>query len=171
MVFARTKLMLQDNCFDKEPGELELNYVGPNPQKLYKTMFDVAKTVFMVPDSDLQEERFTWGKKETEKFKSRLWVNKDVDKFTHMFVRLDFSGQGTEKTGNATIRIKPVIRTEYPQDTVWQRSIFYELIRTLWHNVFYHQKRADYTEECRHYTFLFQKKMQQAFKKLKEQYG
>ncbi|MBU0898885.1 MAG: hypothetical protein KKB03_03070 [Nanoarchaeota archaeon] len=171
MVFARTKLMMQDNCFEQDPGDVQLNYIGPNPQKLYKIIFDAIKTVFRAADSDIQEEDFTWGKKETEKFKARIYLHKDLDKFTHMLIRFDISGQGTEESGNATIKVKPVMRTEYPQDTVWQRSLFYEFLRTLWHNLFYHQKRVDYTEECRQYVIVFQRRMQQVFKKLNEKYG
>ena len=169
MVFARTKLMLQDNCFEQDPGDVELNYLGPNPHKLYKMIFTIMKSVFRAADSDVQEEKFSWGKKETEKFKTRIYLHKDMDKFTHILIRFDLSGQGTENSGNAKIRVKSVIRTEYPQDTVWQRSLFYEFMRTLWHNLFYHQKRIGYAEECRHYVVVFQKKMLEVFRQLNEQ--
>lgn len=170
MVFARTKLMMQDNCFEQEPGDVTMEYIGPNPQKIYNNIFNIMKSIFRVADSDIQEEKFSWGKKEVEKFKTRIYLQKEMDKFSYLQIRIDLSGQGAENNGNAKVKIKSILRTEYPEDTVWQRSLFYEFLRTLWHNLFYHQSRANYTEECRHYVILFQKRMFQLFKKLQEQY-
>jgi len=169
MVFARAKLVLEDNCFEEEPGGVEMRFVGPNVTNLYKKMYEAIKATFRIPDSDIQETDYNWGKgKETEKFRVRWWVHKDMDLFTYLYVRFDLSGQGNEKTGNATIGIRGLIRTEYPQDTVWQRSLFYEMLRTFWHRVFYHKKREEFAEECRHMTILFQKKMQEFFHELKK---
>jgi hypothetical protein len=172
MVYARTKLLMQDNCYEEEPGEVMMKYVGPNPQKLYEKAWELLKSVYNVPDSSIQEEKYNWGKGEkTEKFKVRWWVHKDKDAFSYIFVRVDVSGEGDEHSGTASIKMKPYMRTEYPQDTVWQRSLFYEMIRTIWHNTFYARKRDEYTEECRHLTTYFQKRVMEFFKELRETKG
>ena len=36
MPFARAKLVMEDNCFEEEPGWVEMRFVGPNLAKLYK---------------------------------------------------------------------------------------------------------------------------------------
>ncbi|MBI4154240.1 hypothetical protein HY501_02810 [Candidatus Woesearchaeota archaeon] len=170
MVFARTKLVLEDNCFEEEPGVVTMKFVGPNVTKLYARMYEVIKATFRVPDSDVQETDYSWGKgKEKEKFKARWWVHKDMDMFTYLYVRFDISGEGNHETGNATVVARGLLRTEYPQDTVWQRSLFYEMLRTFWHRVFYHKKREEFGEECRHMTILFQKKIREAFEQLKKE--
>ncbi len=171
MTFARTSLLIQDNCFEEQPSEVVLNYVGPNPQKLYDKVYDLLKEVFQVADSDIQEDQYNWGKGKTEKFKIRWWVHKDMDRFSYLWIRVRLSGEGDEKSGKATLDMKPILRTEYPQDTLWQKSLFYEVLRTFYHRTFYHQRRFEYSEECRHLTYLFQDKMRELFKQLREKYG
>ena len=171
MTFARTKLMIQDNCFEEEPSRLELNYIGPNPQRLYDKTYDLLKVGFRIGDSDIQEDEYTWGKGKIEKFKVRWWVHKDLDKFSYLWIRVRLAGEGDEKSGTAKIDLKPMLRTEYPQDTVWQKSILYEMVRTMWHRMFYHRQRFDYAEECRHMTITYQHQMQEFFKQLRERYG
>jgi hypothetical protein len=168
MVYARTKLMMQDNCFPKDPGDVVLRYVGPNIHKLYQRFYDVLKSVTNVPDSAIQEERFNWGKGITEKYKVSWFLQKDVDQFTYIYFKVQISAEGDEKTGNATVTIKPYLRTEYPQDTLWQRSILYEMIRTFWHRMFYHKKREEYNEECMHLTRMLQRHLQELFRELRE---
>ena len=171
MAFARTKLLIQDNCFEEEPSLLEMNYVGPNPQKLYEKVYELLKVCFRVADSDIQEDEYNWGKGKRERFKVRWWIHKDLDRFTYMFIRVRFSGEGDEKGGSAKIDLKPMLRTEYPQDTVWQRSIIYEMFRTMWHRAFYHKERFDFAEECRHMAVMYQRQVQEFFKQLREKYG
>jgi hypothetical protein len=168
MVYARTKMVMQDNCFPKDPGDVILRYVGPNVPKIYHRFYDMIKSIFNVPDSAIQEERFNWGKGVTEKFKMSWFVHKDMDQFTYIYLKIAASGEGDEKAGNASIRIKPYLRTEYPQDTLWQRSLFYEFIRTFWHRMFYHRKREEYNEECKHLTIMLQRQLQELFRELRE---
>ncbi len=167
MVFARSKLLMQDNCFEKDPGDVELKYVGPHVSKLYDFLHHVIKSVFNIPSSAIQEEKYNWGKGETEKYSVSLITHKDLDMFSYIYLKVSLKASGNEKMGNATIVIKPYMRTEYPQDTIWQRSILYELLRTLWHRMFYASKRDQYMEECRHLTYMMQDKLREYFKHLR----
>jgi hypothetical protein len=170
MVFARTKLLLEENCFEEEPGGVQMKFVGPQVKNLYNRMYELMKSVFRVPDSDIQETDYNWGKGEkSEKFKVRWWLHKDMDLFTYFYIRVDLSGQVDEKGGSATVSIKGLLRSEYPQDTVWQRSLFYEMLRTFWHRIFYHKKREEYAEECRHSIVYFQKRVRDFFEEVKKQ--
>jgi hypothetical protein len=169
MVFARTKLVLEDNCFEEEPGTVTIRLVGPHVTKLYTRMYELMKSVFNVTDSDIQETMYQWGKgKGKEKFSVTWWLHKDMDIFSYFYIRFRLKGQGNGETGTATIEVRGLLRSEYPQDTVWQRSLFYEMLRTFWHRAFYHRKREEYAEECRHSVILFQKKIHEIFKRLKE---
>ena len=172
MVFARTKILMQDNCYEEEPSEIQMKYVGPNPQKLYQKTWEFMKSDFNIPDSSIQEENYNWGKGErAEKFKVKWILHKDMDIFTYIFMTVILSGEGDEHAGNATIVMKPKLRTEYPQDTVWQRSLFYEMMRMTWHRTFYSSKREEYAEECRHLTLYFQRRMLEFFRELRETKG
>ncbi|RLB32404.1 MAG: hypothetical protein DRH12_19525 [Deltaproteobacteria bacterium] len=168
MVFARTKISIEDNCFEEEPGGVEMRYIGPGVPKLYNKMYELMKAVFQVSDADIQETEYSWGKTDKgDKFKVRWWIHKDLDVFSYLYIRVDISGEGDLKMGSAKIGIRGLLRTEYPQDTVWQRSLFYEMLRTFWHRVFYHKKREEYAEECRHSTILFERKLKEFMEELK----
>jgi hypothetical protein len=168
-IFARTKLVLQEDCYREKPERVHMKYVGPHVTKLYYKAYELLKAIFRASDSDIEEERYHWGKGEKEKFKVRWYLIKDMDVYTYLYVRVDVAGSGNEKSGNATIRLKPVIRTEYPQDTLWQRSLFYEMMRVFWHRAFYHEKREAYAEECRSMCIRFQREMNEFFKQLREE--
>ena len=168
-VFARTKLTIYDTCFAEDPGEVELKFVGPGINQLYKKVYELIKSVWKAADSDIQEEVYSWGKGEEDKFRMRWYMHRDVDKFTYFWIRFTLSGQGTEKMGKASLVIRPVLITEYPQDTVWQRSLLYEMLRTFWHRVFYHNKRVEYFAECRNLTALYAKKVKDFFNELLEE--
>src|SRR3989344_4003346 len=104
MAFARTKLLIEENCFEEEPGTVEMKFVGPNVGELYEKMHSLMKSVFNVTDSDIQETSYNWGKTEKcEKFKIRWWLHKDVDNFTFFFIRFDLAGQMSANSGNAKV--------------------------------------------------------------------
>ena len=82
-----------------------------------------------MPKSYIQETQYKWAKKEGgDVFQIRWWLHKDLDTYTYIYFRVDLKGKGDEKRGDAFIRIKAWLRTEYPQDTFWQRTIIYEMI-------------------------------------------
>ena len=155
-VFARTKIVLQEDCYREKPERMQIKYVGPNAIKLYHKSYDLIKAVFRASDTDLQEEKYNWGKGDKEKFSVRWFLHKDMDVYTYIYIRFDVSGSGDEKSGNATIKVKPVIR-----------SLFYEMMRTFWHRFYYHKKRQDYAEECRHGVIMFQRQMNEFFRELR----
>lgn len=170
--FARTKLVLQEDCYREKPQTISNSYVGPNPIKLYQITYELIKSVFNASDSDIQEENYKWTRSgDVDKIKVRWFLHKDMDVFTYLYIRFDFSAEGNEKEGKASVKVKPVMRTEYPQDSLWQRSLFYEIMRTFWHRVFYHKKREEYAEECRYLCSIYQQKLREVFSQLREHYG
>ena len=173
-VFSRTKLLLHDDCFDQGTPDLTLNYSGPNPQKAYAKVKEMFTTVFALKGNErIQEIDYSWnrdGDKET--FNVKWQLVKDMDHFSYLVFNIKLKGQATHgkkgPEGKATITIDGAIRTEYPQDTVWERSIFYEIGRVFWHKVFYHEKRADYQNECRDIMSLFINELKSFFNLLPE---
>ena len=153
-VFARTKLLMEEFCVTYRP-RLEFKYSGPNPQKAYPKIIDIMLTILRVPRENIQEKEFHWDRsKPEEKFKITWEVLKDYDKFSYMVLVVDMSGtikpsREVGKEGDVMIEIEGVVRTEYPQDTVWQRSFFYEMFRMFYHKVFYQERRKRHVESCR----------------------
>ena len=71
-----------------------------------------------------------------------------------MIVEIDFDGTTKPsktfgKEGKANVRIEGMLRTEYPQDTVWQKSVFYEMFRVFYHKVIYEDTRKQFKIKCR----------------------
>ncbi len=168
-VFARSKMVMYDNCFPDDPGEVHLKFVVPNAMKVYHRMYELMKTIWRASDKDIQEDSYNYGKGEVEKVKVRWHMHRDLDRFTYYWVRFDLSAEGNEKTGKVGVKVKPVLMTEYPQDTIWQRSLLYEILRTFWGRVFYHNKKREWLEECRDLTSFFLKKMREYSEHLVEE--
>jgi len=167
--FARTKMTFQDDCFPDKPEVLNVKLVGPNTPKLYEKVYDAMKNIFHVLDHEIEEEDFTWGRVgDQEKFSVRWYVHKDKDYFSFFYLRVDLKGSGNEHTGQASLKLKSVLRTEFPQDTLWQRSLLYEVIRTFWHRVFYHKKRVGYLIDCRNISTAFIKAVVREFREMSE---
>jgi len=160
-IFARTKLILQDDCFNVSNPELKLDYTGPNPQKVYNKIKDTFHTIFGVKEEErVQETEYSWNREgDKEIFNAKWEIVKDMDKYSYLLFRLKMNGfaQQTKKgkIGKVKIDINGVVRTEYPQDSFWERSIFYELLRVFWHKTFYHDKRLDYQEQCKNIITTF----------------
>lgn len=162
-VFARTKLMIHEDCL-APPGApfVIINYSGPNPQNIYPQIKKLFGTIFKAAESELQERNFFWDRSgAVEKFGVTFDMIRDLDAFSFMQIIVDLSGEAKPskefgKEGSATIRIDGRIRTEYPQDTLWQRSLLYEMFRVFYHRVIYEEKRRKYKEQCREMISGFQ---------------
>jgi len=155
-IFARTKLLIEEDCM-APPGVvyLTLNYSGPNPDKLYTKIKEVIYTNWAIEMNELQEKDFSWDRSGGgEKFSVRFEVFKDLDQFSYEYIVIVLSGDAKPskefgKEGSATIRMESRVRTEYPQDTIWQRSLFYEMFRVFYHRIVYEDMRRRYKDRCR----------------------
>lgn len=154
-IFGRTKMILHDDCFNFAAPDIAFKYKGPDPQLAYEKIRECFTTVFGVLESErVQEKDYIWnreGKKES--FKVSWSIVKDLDKFSYLYYVVKMSGYSEEtpdgKFGEVTVEIASFLRTEYVQDNVWERSIFYEMLRVFWHKVFYQEKTMEYLDLCK----------------------
>lgn len=169
MVWARTKLLIWDYIFEPVK-QIKINYAGKNPDRLYKKMNELIRTIFNIPEAYIQERNYTWEKVEdTEKFDIGWDVTKILDMFTYIYVEIDFRGFSTHGEGKVEIVLKPRLITEYPQDTVWQQSIVYEMLRRLWHKVFYHHKRMEFLNMGKETLVSFERSIINYMEKMREE--
>lgn len=125
--------------------EIRISFTGKNPEKFYKKINELLRTVFNVPDAYIQEKDYNWESLQgSEKFKVSWEVNKVLDVFSYITMEIDMTGFSANGEGKIDINLKPRLITEYPQDTIWQQNIIYEMMRRFWHRMFYHQKRMEY---------------------------
>jgi hypothetical protein len=148
MVFARTKLMIHDDLLRPRPRMI-IHYSGPNPERFYSEIPHVLATVWRVSESSIHERKFAWSRGDPEKFTVSWEMDKDLDKFSYYAIGVSLDGSVSKGFGTATVTIEGALRTEYAQDTIWERSLFYEFLRMTWHNAFYRSKRDQYFEEGR----------------------
>lgn len=166
-VFARAKLMIEDDCLTPGVTWLTLNYTGPNPQLLYRKTKELILTIWRSDLNELQEKDFAWDRSGGgEKFNVRFELTKDLDTWSYLRIVVDLNGEARPskefgKEGTATVRIDPRLKTEYPQDTIWQRSLFYDMFRTFYHKIIYGDLRKKYKEQCRHDSMVLQERLKE----------
>lgn len=167
-IFARAKLLLEERCLTYRP-KIEFSYSGPNPDKSYPKLIDILTTSLNIPRENIQEKDFKWDRsKPEEKFSASFEIIKDLDKFTYMFLEVAMRGtiqpsKEFGKEGSVSFTIEGIVRTEYPQDTLWERSFFYELLRTFYHRVFYREQRYRWVVECRDAILQIQNELKEFF--------
>lgn len=154
MVWARSKLAILDDLTTPR-ARIHIDFRGREPQRLYREIPQMIATVFRVHSGAVQEKKFVMHKGDPEKFKADWEIIKDIDKFSFYKIGVSISGQSSKGVGEATVTITGSLRTEYPQDTVWQRSLFYEILRMFWHSMFYTAKRSRYLAEGRQLITMF----------------
>lgn len=146
MVWARTKLSIWDYIFEPVK-EITMSFVTKDPEKFYKKVNSLMRSSFNVPEGYVQEKDFEWQKLEDGNVFSVRWeVNKILDKFSYLSLEITLKGKSKGGKGKVSVRLAPKLVTEYPQDTLWQQSIFYEMLRRFWHTFFYHKKRMEYID-------------------------
>jgi len=167
-VFARTKLMMEERCLTYRP-RIEFNFSGPNPQKAYERLLEILIKDLQIPRGNVQEKLFKWDRtKPEESFTAEFEAIKDFDKFSYMFLLIKLSGRVKPskefgKEGSVSIVMEGMVRTEYPQDTTWERSFLYEMFRTFYHKVFYKDQREKYTQQCRDWMYDIENNMKSFF--------
>ena len=167
MVWARTKIAIWDYVFEPVHN-IVINYTGPKPSALYKKINELIRTVFNVPESYIQEKNYNWEKLEKgEKFTVDWEVTKIFDKFTFLVVEITLKGAEKDNYGKAGVTIRPRIITEYPQDTIWQQNLLYEMLRRFWHTTFYHRKRMEYLDISKNLCVAFESAIKQYMDELK----
>lgn len=148
MVWARAKLAIQDELL-KPKNRVEIRFTGANPEKFYHELPKIIASFFRIHSRDIQETKFNWSHGEPEKFDVEWLVTKELDFFSHYFIEMSLKGTVSKGVGNVVLTMEGLLRTEYPQDTAWQRSFLYEILRTFWHKTFYVQTRDKYLAEGR----------------------
>ena len=148
MVYARTKLMMEDDLLRPSPV-VNIHFTGKHPDRFYKEIPNMIRTFFRVPSQSIQEKRFEWHKGEPEKFSMAWEVDKDLDKFSYLWIEVKLKGHISKTEGEVEISVEGSVRTEYSQDTMWQKSLLYEIMRMFWHSTFYSSKRHEYVIDGR----------------------
>ena len=148
MTYAKAKILIHDDLLRPSPI-VSLEFNGPNPDKFYHEIPNLVESILKVGDTDLHERKFSWTKGDPEKFEVIWEIDKELDKFTYYWFIITFRVSSSKGSGKATILIDGALRTEYPQENHWQKSLVYEFFRVLWHHTIYAPTRKRYHDEGR----------------------
>lgn len=140
--------MIHDELLRPRP-KITIHYSGPKPDRFYHEIPHIITTIWRVHEHAMQERKFSWSKGDPEKFKVLWEIDKDLDRWSYYWIEVNLEGSVSKGAGAASISIEGALRTEYPQDTIWERSLLYEFLRMTWHRVFYMSQRNRYMEEGR----------------------
>jgi hypothetical protein len=167
MVWARTRLLIWDYVFEPVK-EIRISFTGKNPDKFYKKLHELFRLVFNVPEGYIQEKDYKWEKSRgVERFDVSWEITRIFDVFSYLAIEVDMRGFSTEGEGRVNIAIKPRLITEYPQDTIWQQSIFYEMMRRMWHRLFYHGRRMQFLDYSKEMVMNFERQVKDFTEELK----
>ncbi len=167
-VFQRTRILIHDYCLIPRPTAT-LEYSGPNPQKAYEYIRKLFGSLFLLTEKEIQEREFRWDKIPGGESFHVVWETiRDLDTHTFQDIKMTMDGTVTPskefgKEGTLKIAFEGKIRTEYPQDTIWQRSLIYEMFRTFYHKTIYQGIRKKYIEDCRALLLQFSDEMKSFF--------
>ena len=166
MVWARTKLTILDYLYPYQWVVIE--HRGKNVQQVYKKIQEALVNIFRVPWDNIHERIYDWRRTERgEEFKVEWEAFRQFDNFTYLRIEVRLNGfVGKDGVGYVRIRYRPALITEYPQDTFWQQSIFYEMLRRLWHVIFYRRRRNEYYMLARELSEQFDREIKAFLEKL-----
>lgn len=174
MVFASTKLVIWKDLFvwggsqEKAIAGRVFKYKGKHPERLITFIPKLLHTVFNPGPYNLKEVSFSKEvKKGRESFSFKWELNKELDRWSYYRIDVKLKGWTENGEGEAEVELaEAVLITEYPQDTYWQKTIFYEMLRMLWHRLFYEKKMEEYLKKGRLLCNCFVERLQQYFEKL-----
>lgn len=168
MVWARTRLMIYDYVFEPVK-QIKIDFVCRRTDLFYKKIQELLRVVFNIPEGYIQEKEYRWEKhKDTEQFEVSWEVTKIFDIYSYLGLEIGLRGFLTQDgEGRASVTIKSRLITEYPQDTIWQQSIFYEMLRRFWHRMYYHNKRMRFLYWCKEAVLDFERKLKEFSEEIK----
>ena len=167
MVWASSKIVIWDDVFPTFKT-MSIEYKGKNPHLLYKKLNQLLRDVFRVPEGNIQEKEYTWNKTDSgDEFRVDWETLKQLDNFSYFKIELTLSGFSSGGVGKATVQFRPVLITEYPQDTMWQQNVLYEIFRRLWHTIFYSKKRDEFYNMGKNMSERFERDLKDFIEELK----
>jgi len=166
MVWASTKLTIWDYIY-RDVKTMNFSYKGKNPELLYKKVKELLQDVFGIVPGGFQEKSYSINKTDNGlEFEAEWEAIRQLDDFSYLKVDITIRGFSSGGIGKVSISYRPVLMTEYPQDTFWQQSIFYEILRRMWHTLFYRKKRNEYYELGRELSEKFESELKEYMQKI-----
>jgi hypothetical protein len=149
------KYVLEDDCLTPD-RTLRIDFKGHNPFRFYSQIVMILRDILEIRTFHVWQREFRWDfSGEPAKFFYKVIALKPWDNWTKSYFELVFQGtqpSDPNKDGELVIFISPKLRTEIPQNTIWQRSQIYKGLRWLYFRMFYNNARRILLGKCIHNT-------------------
>jgi hypothetical protein len=124
------------------------SYEGPKANILVKNFKKDVAIAIGLPEEEVKEQNFSVSRKEKEFINASFRLTKAIDKYSYYLFEFSYNAiLDLEGNGKFDANFKVTVYTEYPKVTLWQRSIFYEIWRSLFHEFFYKHQIEKYKIE------------------------
>jgi hypothetical protein len=148
------KLRVEDKC-ELSP---RLKVTGvPDPQRIFSLVKEVLIMRCRLKEDDINEKIYEHDKSTVpEKIHAFIEAYKHLDRYSDVVleITMDFvlkpvHREGVEYVGDAKVKIEGFVRTEYPQDSILQKSILWNVFRTFYEKAIYGDIRGNMMDLCR----------------------
>jgi len=124
------------------------SYEGPKAGILVKNFKKDIATAIGLPEEEVREQNFSITRKEKESINATFRLTKIIDSYSYYLFEISYNASlDLEGNGSFSSSFKVTVFTEYPKVTSWQRSIFYEIWRSLFHEFYYKHQIEKYKIE------------------------
>jgi hypothetical protein len=124
------------------------SYEGPKASWLVKNLKKDLAFAIGLPEEEIREQNYSISRKEREIISGTFRITKRIDTYSYYLFEISYSANLDEEgNGKFNANFKVTLYTEYPKVTAWQRSIFYEIWRTLFHEFYYKYQIEKYKKD------------------------
>ncbi len=115
-----------------------------NADAVYRKIPEVVSSIMEIPKREVLEKKH----EVKEGYIASTWeFFKALDDYSYYHFELSFRG---DKEGNVKISFWGKLKTELLRENLWQKSVLYEFLRTIWYEYIYSKgKRKKFLEEGR----------------------
>lgn len=136
--------------FDLTIIPLTFSYNGPNISFIAKNLKKIISSALEIREEDVKESSFNLSRGEKEKMSAEYKINKKLDPYCYYrFEIKSFYEADINDTGKFELSIKGSLYFELPQETFFQRSVFFHFFFSLYWNLYYSNIVGKYIEEGR----------------------
>ncbi|MEM0481151.1 MAG: hypothetical protein QXQ14_03165 [Candidatus Aenigmatarchaeota archaeon] len=127
---------------------MTFSYSGPKVSALVKNFKKHLALSLALPEEEIREYNYSISRKEKEQISAEYKITKIIDSYSYYLFETSFSAEmDLEGNGSFNSSFKVTIFTEFPKVTFFQRSIFYDIWRTLFLKFHYESVLRKYKEE------------------------
>ncbi|MEM5824636.1 MAG: hypothetical protein QXW04_01225 [Candidatus Aenigmatarchaeota archaeon] len=142
--------------YDLTTLPLTFTYEGPNISMISKNFKKIVSSAFEIKEEDIKESFFNLTRGEKEKMSAEYKLNKKIDSFCYYRFEIRISYEADiNDNGKFETSIKGSLYFEVPQETSFQRSIFYHFFFSLYWSFYYSKIVEKYVEEGKGYLTKF----------------